>query len=60
MSLSTVVERKDFEEASQAFFDRVMKPVEEVMQKAGLTIEDIDIVELLGGGIRVPKIQELL
>jgi molecular chaperone DnaK (HSP70) len=60
VSLSTVIERKDFEEASQTFFDRVMKPVEEVMQKAGLTIDDIDLVELLGGGIRVPKIQELL
>jgi hypoxia up-regulated 1 len=37
-----------------------MKPVDEVLQKSGLTINDIDQIELLGGGIRVPKIQELL
>lgn len=37
-----------------------MKPVEDVLQKAGVSIEDVDMVELLGGGIRVPKIQELL
>ena len=37
-----------------------MAPVEEVLRKAGLTIDDVDQVELLGGGIRVPKIQEIL
>lgn len=30
------------------------------MKKAGVTIEDIDQIELLGGGIRVPKVQEIL
>lgn len=37
-----------------------MKPVEDVLAKAGVSIEEVDMVELLGGGIRVPKIQELL
>jgi molecular chaperone DnaK (HSP70) len=37
-----------------------MKPVEDVLSKAGATIEDVDMVQLLGGGFRVPKIQELL
>lgn len=37
-----------------------MAPVEEVLRKAGLSIDDVDQVELLGGGIRVPKIQEIL
>jgi molecular chaperone DnaK (HSP70) len=30
------------------------------MAKAGLTIDQIDQIELLGGGIRVPKVQEIL
>lgn len=30
------------------------------MEKAGLTIDDIDDVELLGGGIRVPMVTEML
>jgi len=33
-----------------------MAPVDEVLSKAGLTIDQVDMVELLGGGIRVPKI----
>ena len=37
-----------------------MQPVEDALLKAGLTIDQIDMVELLGGGIRVPRIQELL
>ncbi|CDW74071.1 protein heat shock protein [Stylonychia lemnae] len=60
VSLLTTIERKEFEDASQHLFDRVMAPVQEVLEKAGLTIEDIDQVELLGGGIRIPKIQELI
>jgi hypoxia up-regulated 1 len=60
VSLNTIVERRELEEKSEAFFTRVMKPVEQVLEKSGLSIEDIDQIELLGGGIRVPKIQELL
>ena len=60
VTLSTVIERTQFEEKAAGFFDKVMKPVEDVLQKAGVSIEEVDMVELLGGGIRVPKIQELL
>jgi len=56
VSLITTIQRTEFEEKSSAFFDRIMKPVEEVMKKAGVTIEDINMIELIGGGIRVPKI----
>jgi molecular chaperone DnaK (HSP70) len=54
--LNTIIERKEFEEQSKEFFDRAMKPVDEVLAKSGLTIDQIDMIELLGGGIRVPKI----
>lgn len=60
VSLITTIDRKDFEEASQPLFDRVVQPVLDALAKAGMTIEDIDQIELLGGGIRIPKIQELL
>jgi molecular chaperone DnaK (HSP70) len=33
-----------------------MLPIEEVLKKAGVTIQDVDLVELIGGGIRVPKV----
>ena len=55
-SLITTIDRKDFEEHSAAFYARITKPVEEVLAKAALTIEEIDQIELIGGGIRVPKI----
>jgi molecular chaperone DnaK (HSP70) len=42
VGLSTILERKDFEDASTAFFARVMKPVEEVLEKSGLSIDEID------------------
>jgi hypoxia up-regulated 1 len=37
-----------------------MKPVTEALQKAKLTVEQIDEIELLGGGVRVPKVTEIL
>jgi hypoxia up-regulated 1 len=59
-SLNTIIERREFEEAASGFFARVAVPVEEALKKAGLTLEDIEQVEILGGGIRVPKVQEIL
>lgn len=60
VSLFTTIERKDFEEAAAPLFERVTLPIEEALKRAGMSIDDIDQIELLGGGIRVPKIQELL
>jgi hypoxia up-regulated 1 len=48
------------EDAAKDFFDQVSKPIDEALEKAGLKIEDINQVELLGGGIRVPKVTEIL
>jgi len=48
------------EEAAASFFAKVTKPVEDALTKAGMTIEDIDQVEIIGGGIRTPKVYELL
>ncbi len=56
VSLITTIERSEFEEAAAPLFTRVVAPIHEALNKAGLTINDIDQIELLGGGIRVPKI----
>ena len=56
VSLFYTIERKEFEEKASDFFTRVATPVHEVLAKAGLTIDDVDQVELVGGGIRVPKL----
>ena len=52
--------REEFEANNKAFFDRVMGPVNSALEQAGLTMKDIDDVELLGGGIRIPKVMEIL
>ena len=52
----TTIERKEFEDEAAHLFARVMAPVYEVLAKAGMTIDEVDQVELLGGGIRVPKV----
>jgi molecular chaperone DnaK (HSP70) len=33
-----------------------MIPIEKVLLAANLTKDDINVVELIGGGIRVPKV----
>lgn len=40
--------------------DRVEKPILTALRVSGLKREDIDTVEILGGGIRVPRVQEVL
>jgi hypoxia up-regulated 1 len=60
VSLNLNIERKDFQDSAAPFFERVIEPVEEVLKKAGMTIDEVDAIELLGGGIRVPRIQEIL
>lgn len=39
VTLQTTIERKEFEDASKEFFDRVLIPVDEALKKAGLAIE---------------------
>ncbi|POM59965.1 Hsp70-like protein [Phytophthora palmivora] len=56
----TSMTRSKLEELSSDLFDRTLKPVEVALEKAGLTIADIDEIELIGGGVRMPKIQQQL
>ena len=60
VTLLTMVERKEFEDASVKFFDKASIPIREALEKANISIDQLDTIELLGGGIRVPKIQEIL
>lgn len=60
VTLQLVLERSEVEERSDQVFSRVMDPVNEALEKAGMTMDDIHQVELLGGGIRVPKVTQAL
>ena len=54
------LDRDTFEEKSAHLFERVAAPIEAALKEAGLTVDDIDQVEILGGGLRVPKVQEII
>jgi len=58
VTLQFDLERTVVEEAAADFFSRVKNPINEALAEAGLTMEDIDQVEILGGGVRTPKTLE--
>lgn len=60
VTLAYNLPREEFETKAKEFFDQVSKPIDDALEKAGLKIEDINEVELIGGGIRVPKVQEMI
>merc|ERR1712106_1260621 len=54
------VNRDDLMELSKDLMERVTGPVEKALTTAGMSMENIDQVILVGGGTRVPRVQELL
>ena len=56
VTLLTTLERKEFEDAAASFFEKVDHPIDKALKKSGIELSQIDQIELLGGGIRVPKI----
>lgn len=51
------IKRQDFEDLAGDFFQRAAKPLQHILQRNGLSAEDVHAVELLGGGSRIPKLQ---
>ena len=60
ITLKTLIQRVDFESRSEHILNRVTLPIDKVLELSNLTLQDIDQVEILGGGLRVPKVMELL
>ena len=56
--LQTKITREEFEEMNKYLIDEVYSPIEEVLKKTNLTIDNISQIELIGGSIRIPAIQE--
>ncbi|PIN00401.1 Molecular chaperones HSP105/HSP110/SSE1, HSP70 superfamily [Handroanthus impetiginosus] len=54
------IKRDDFEQISIPILERVKKPLEKALAEAGLTIENIHSVEVVGSGSRVPAIIKIL
>ncbi|KAI4462648.1 hsc70cb isoform g-related [Holotrichia oblita] len=54
------VTREDLENLCSDIFERVGNPVEQALRTAGLAMDVISQVVLVGAGTRVPKVQEAL
>ncbi|CAM9929756.1 unnamed protein product [Pylaiella littoralis] len=57
---SSTVSRASFEAASTDLFDRITGPIDRALEQAGMKLNDIQEVEIIGGGSRIPKVRETL
>jgi len=52
--------RAKFEQLADKLFERCLKPCEVALKDAGYSASQIDEVVLVGGSIRIPKVQEIV
>ncbi|KAF9139067.1 adenyl-nucleotide exchange factor sse1, partial [Linnemannia schmuckeri] len=56
--VSSMMKRTEFEELAQELISRVEAPLQKALEDAGLTVEEIDAVEIVGGSTRIPALKE--
>ncbi|KRZ85810.1 Hypoxia up-regulated protein 1, partial [Trichinella sp. T8] len=60
MDFRTHVTREQFENLCKDLFDQVQMPIQQALNTAEITLEDIDHIIIMGGSTRIPKLQERL
>ena len=60
MTLSMHISRSQFEELCEDLTKRATDPIINALASANVTLDEVDVVELIGGGMRVPKVQSSL
>lgn len=55
-----VVSRMSFESLNCDLFDRILEPIDRVLDEAQLTSDEIEEVVLVGGSTRIPRVRELV
>ncbi|KAG0215956.1 adenyl-nucleotide exchange factor sse1 [Mortierella sp. GBA30] len=56
--VSSMMKRAEFEELAKDLISRVEAPLEVALKDAGLTVDEIDAVEIVGGSTRIPALKE--
>ena len=56
--LQTKITRDEFEDVNKDLIAKVYSPIEDVLKKTNMTLGNISQIELIGGAIRIPAIQE--
>ncbi len=54
------ITRREFEEYSQDLFERIVNPIERILEISNKQINEIDSIQIIGGGVRIPKIKDIL
>ena len=55
---SSSLKREEFEKLTDHLLTRVVNPLQEAISKAGITIDQLEAIELVGGCTRVPAIKD--
>jgi len=58
--LNTKVTRAEFEAACESLFARLTAPIDAALANANMTLDSVQAVELLGGGVRMPRVKKIL
>ena len=58
VDVNGLMKREELEELLQPLLDRVTVPLEQALAEAKMRVEDIDLVEMVGGCTRVPSLKE--
>lgn len=60
VGLKEPLSRSKFEHLNAELFSKTLNPVKQVLSDAGLKVNDIDEVVMVGGSTRIPKVQQLI
>jgi len=58
IDVRAMITRQEFEAMVEPVLNRINGPLEQALAEAKLKVEDIDVVEVVGGGSRVPAVKE--
>ncbi|NWZ70706.1 HSP13 protein, partial [Acrocephalus arundinaceus] len=56
----TEISRKLFDTLNEDLFEKILVPIEQVLQEGHLHKEEVDEIVLVGGSTRIPKIREVI
>lgn len=58
INYQTHISRAKFEEICHDLLERASQPIDRALKMANVTLAELDAVEMIGGAMRVPKVQE--
>ena len=60
VNLEGPVSREEFNNVNKELLDQVYEPIDKLLSQSNLTLDNITQIELIGGSIRIPGVQEEL